>query len=83
MLRTAFIAMTGLAARGAEPDLNAWTEACRLNPAAGAMARLHEPDVMAALTSMAQQFGPAMRNLTDRVAALPAQRAPSSLGVAR
>ena len=41
--------MLGLGLRGAEPDLNAWTEASRLNPAAGAMGRLDDPAVAAAL----------------------------------
>jgi hypothetical protein len=70
MLRTAYDGMTGLAVRGAEPDLNAWTETCRLNPAAGAMSRLDDSDVASALTTMMEQFGPAMQNLTGRVAAL-------------
>jgi hypothetical protein len=75
-LRTAYAGMTGLAARGAEPDLRAWTEACRLNPAAGAMSRLGQPEVAEALTSMATSFGPAMVNLAQRVAVTePQQRA--------
>jgi NAD(P)-binding Rossmann-like domain len=68
-LRTAYAGMSGLAARGAEPDLGAWMEACRLNPAAGAMSRLDRPDVAGALTSMAANFGSAMTNLAKRVAA--------------
>jgi hypothetical protein len=74
ILRTAYRGMTGLAVRGAQPDLGAWTEACRLNPAAGALARFNEPDVAAAFLSMGEHFGPAMHNLADRVATLPAQR---------
>lgn len=73
-LRTAFVGMTGLTVRGAEPDVNAWTESCRLNPAAGAMGRLDEPDIMSALTVMVENIGDAMRNLAERVAALPTQR---------
>jgi hypothetical protein len=67
MLRTAYAGMAGLAARGAEPDLAAWTEACRLNPAAGALGRIGEPDIADAFTSMAKNFGAAMANLGHRV----------------
>jgi hypothetical protein len=34
------------------------------------MSRLDDSDVAAALTTMMEQFGPAMQNLTERVAAL-------------
>lgn len=71
MLRTAHVGITGLLARGSEPDLAAWTEACRLNPAAGAMSRLDDPDVARALTTMGEQIGAAIRNLTARVVATP------------
>jgi hypothetical protein len=74
MLRTAYAGMTGLLARGSEPDLGAWTESCRLNPAAGAMSRLDDPTVATALGSMAEHIGEAMRNLGERVTATPAQR---------
>ena len=74
MLRTASAGMTGLLVRGAEPDLNAWTESCRLNPAAGAMSRLDDPAVAGALSVMVEHIGEAMHNLSTRVAALPAQR---------
>ena len=66
--------MRGLAARGAERDIAAWTEACRLNPAAGAGGRAADPDVAGAWTSMAQDFGPAMANLAHRLATTPAER---------
>lgn len=72
-LRTAYAGMRGTAARGAEQDLRAWTEACRLNPAAGAMNRIGQPDVASALGSMAEGFGPAMANLAQRVAATPTE----------
>ena len=77
MLRTAYIGMTGLGLRGAEPDLNAWTEACRLNPAAGAMSRLDDPAIAGALGVMIEHIEAAMRNLAARVASLPAQRRPA------
>ena len=74
MLQTAHAGMTGLLARGSEPDLGAWTEGCRLNPAAGAMSRLGEPEIAAALGSMGEHIGEAIRNLTARVTATPTQR---------
>src|SRR3954454_22428724 len=43
IVRTAYAGMSGLAVRGAEPDVGAWTASCRLNPAAGAMSRLDQP----------------------------------------
>jgi hypothetical protein len=78
MLQTAYTGMVGLIARGSEPDLGAWTEGCRLNPAAGAMSRLDDPDVLGALGAMGEHIGEAMRNLTARVASAPAQRAAQS-----
>lgn len=73
-LRTAHAGMSGLAARGAERDIGAWTEACRLNPAAGAMSRLEQPDIANAMTSIAKNIGPAMANLANRVGATSAER---------
>jgi hypothetical protein len=64
MLQTAYTGMLGLIARGSEPDLGAWTERCRLNPAAGAMSRLDDPDVANALGLMVEHIGAAMQNLT-------------------
>jgi hypothetical protein len=58
------IGMTGLAARGAEPDIAAWTEQCRLNPSRGAIDHLDDPHVGALATS----FEPALANL-ERLAA--------------
>jgi hypothetical protein len=74
VLRTAYAGMGGLAARGAERDVGAWTEACRLNPAAGAMSRIGHPDVADALASMAKHFGPAMANLAHRLTTTPSDR---------
>jgi hypothetical protein len=72
MLQTAHTGMMGLIARGSEPDLGAWTERCRLNPAAGAMGRLDDADVALALTAMGEHIGAAMENLTARVSSAPA-----------
>jgi hypothetical protein len=55
--------MTGLLARGAEPDIAAWNEQCRLDPARGAAHHLDEPQVQAAFTTIATNMGPAMSNL--------------------
>jgi hypothetical protein len=63
ILRIAFAGMTGLIARGAEPDLGAWTERCRLNPARGAADHLDDPRVQSAFESLALNMGPAVRNL--------------------
>jgi hypothetical protein len=55
--------MAGLVARSAEPELAAWTERCRLNPARGAAERLDDPKVQEAFTSLAGNFGTAIQNL--------------------
>jgi NAD(P)-binding Rossmann-like domain len=68
MLQTVYTGMIGLVARGSEPDIGAWNEQCRLNPAAGAMSRLDDPDVASALTTMVEHIGAAMENLASRVA---------------
>ena len=62
LLGFAHAGMSGLFARTAESDLAAWTEGCRLNPAAGAAARMGEPQVAAAFTRLVSSFGPAMQN---------------------
>ena len=69
VLELAFAGMTGLLARGSEPDLAAWAEACRLNPAHGAMDRLDDPLVLSGFEQMAAAIGPAMDNLTALVGA--------------
>ncbi|HUR50532.1 MAG TPA: hypothetical protein VMZ11_00240, partial [Mycobacteriales bacterium] len=58
--------MTGITARLGEPDLAAWIESCRLNPAAGAMAKAADPEISAGLTMMITHMGAAMENLTAR-----------------
>jgi hypothetical protein len=67
LLDLAYAGMAGLSARGAVPEIAAWNEACRLNPASGAMARTADPQVAAAFTSIITDIGPAMRNLHQRV----------------
>jgi hypothetical protein len=56
--------MAGLMARGSEPDLAAWHDACRLNPAKGATEHLDEPRVTDAFASMGANIGAAMENLS-------------------
>ena len=63
ILRLAHAGMTGLATRSAEPDIAAWNERCRLNPARGAADHLDDPLVLASLTSLGANLGPAMENL--------------------
>jgi hypothetical protein len=70
--------MQGIMARGMDPDLAAWNEACRLNPAAGAMAKADDPEITAAFTTMATHIGAALSNLEQRTASagsIPAARA--------
>ena len=66
LLELARDGMTGLTARAAEPDLAAWNEGCRLNPAAGAMAKAADPAISAALTVLVSHIGPAFANLQAR-----------------
>jgi hypothetical protein len=61
--------IAGLLARSAEPELAAWTEACRLNPARGAAEHLGDPRVQDAFASLGANIGPAMQNL-DRILAI-------------
>jgi hypothetical protein len=63
MLPIALAGMSGLIARSAEPELAAWTERCRLNPARGAADHLDDPRVPDAFASLATNIGPAMQNL--------------------
>jgi hypothetical protein len=67
LLRTAAAAMTGLAARGADPAVGGWDARSRLNPAQGARDRLEDPRVAEAYTSLAASVGPAMANLERRL----------------
>jgi hypothetical protein len=63
ILRLAHAGMRGLLARGAEPDVGSWTDACRLNPARGAADHVDEPRVAAAFTSLVTNTEPALHNL--------------------
>ena len=68
LLPIARAGIAGLVARTAEPELAAWTERCRLNPARGAAEHLDDPKVQDAFTSLAANIGTAMQNL-ERVLA--------------
>ena len=63
ILRFAKAGMQGVAARGADPEISAWTEACRLNPARNAAAHLDDPRVTDAFTVMGDNLFPALENL--------------------
>jgi hypothetical protein len=62
--------MTGMMRRSAESDITAWFEACRLNPALGAMNHLDDPLVADALSTLGTNIGAAMETL-DRAVAVP------------
>jgi hypothetical protein len=68
VLGLAYPAMSGLVARLREPDLFAWNEGCRLNPARGASEHLDDARVTDAFASMMTKTGPALRNLRQRAA---------------
>ncbi len=51
---------------GVEPDLMAWNEGCRLNPARGAVDHLDDTRVADAFASMMTNTGRALRNLEQR-----------------
>ena len=67
ILDMAFAGMTGLNARMAEPDINAWNDQSRLNPIRDAPKHFDDPRVAHAFTSILTNIGPAMENLERRV----------------
>jgi len=66
VLGLVYAAMSGLVARLREPDLMAWNEGCRLNPARGAADHLDDTRVADAFASMMTNTGRALRNLKQR-----------------
>jgi len=85
ILTMAYAGMLGLATRAAERDVNQWTEACRLNPAAGAMGKAAQPAIHTALTTLVSNMGAALEN-TARLSsanAIPAARKPEVAQQAR
>ena len=71
LLHLARDGLTGLLARGAEPDFAEWSEGARLNPAAGAASQGDDPQVMTALTLLFDNIGPAMENLERTLRSAP------------
>jgi hypothetical protein len=63
ILRFARAGMNGVTARASDPEVGAWTEACRLNPARGAAAHLDDPRVTDAFDVMGANLFPALENL--------------------
>lgn len=66
VLGLSLAAVSGLVARLQQPDLMAWNEGCRLNPARGAADHLDDPRVADAFASMMTNAGRALRNLQQR-----------------
>jgi hypothetical protein len=62
LLDVARAGMTGMLARGAEPDVAAWSDGARTNPGGGVNDRRDDPMITAALASIAGNVGAAMEN---------------------
>jgi hypothetical protein len=71
VLEQAYRGMSGTMARGSDPEVAAWNNACRLNPAQAAPAHADDPRVLAALGSMGTHIGAAMANLARHAAVAP------------
>lgn len=69
ILHQAHATLQGMAARGSVPEIAAWNDATRLNPAAAAPAHLDDPDVVGALRRISADAASAFGNL-DRLAPL-------------
>jgi hypothetical protein len=65
ILHLAHAGMSGLLARGGEPDLGPWTDQCRLNPARGAADHLDDPAVEAAFIALVNNTEAALGNLAS------------------
>jgi hypothetical protein len=66
LLHLSYAGMRGMLARGAEPELVAWTERARLNTARAASDHLDDPRIPAAFASLAANINAAMTNLKRR-----------------
>jgi len=60
--------VSGLALRSAEPDLDAWNSASRLNPGRGVSDHLDDPRVLSAFEMLGEHYGAAVSKL-ERLAA--------------
>lgn len=67
ILELSFAGMTGLNARSAERDLNAWNDRSRLNPTRDAPKHFDDPRVANAFTSILTNIGAAMENQERRL----------------
>jgi hypothetical protein len=63
VLGQAYAGITGLTVRGTEPELAAWNEGCRLNPARGAGDHFDDPRVQSAFAALAENIGEALDHL--------------------
>jgi hypothetical protein len=70
--RYLYASMSGLVARLSEPDLAAWNEASRLNPASGAVGQMDDARVSAAFALLGEHIGQALNNL-ERLVRAPAR----------
>jgi len=61
--------LAGQVARMSNPELTAWNDRCRLNPARAAGDHAGDPRIAAAYTAIFASYGAAMRNLAQRTAA--------------
>lgn len=66
LLTFAATGMQAIMGRSAHPDVAAWTDASRLNPARGATDHFDDPEVAAAFTVLGNEIGPALANLARR-----------------
>jgi hypothetical protein len=73
LLSIAFNGLVGQTARFAEPELNRWMDACRLNWVAGAQSRLDDPGVASAFAGVMSNLRPALDNLAARTGATAAR----------
>ena len=55
--------LAGTIARMSDPEVTAWNDRCRLNPARGAADHMDDERVSGAFTSIMSNMGPAMENL--------------------
>lgn len=80
ILELSHVGVVGINVRGAESDIGAWTDQCRLNPAAGAMARVNEPEIGAAVMRILTHIEGALENLARRAPRpfVPAARTPEA-----
>ena len=62
------VVLRSASARMAEPDIAAWNEGCRLNPARGVADHLDDTRVTAGFARLAENMGPALANLEQLVA---------------